>query len=168
MLSADDRVPPPAEVLAKRVNVVRRRGIDIAPVDATTDEGARLLESFVWADETARIERLCAAIEMLRGDPPDLIAGDYGTELPALLADRAGGAQLIVFETASAHYLSPTQHERMNETMHHAGLVEPFTYVTTYAAESGGYALTAVDWPSGERRVIVRMDFHGAWIEYAA
>jgi hypothetical protein len=55
----------------------RRRGIDRHPIDVTTDEGARLLEAFVWPDQTERIVRLRAAIEIVRQDPPELIVGDY-------------------------------------------------------------------------------------------
>jgi hypothetical protein len=57
--------------------IARRRGIDSNPIDVTTDDGARLLEAFVWPDQTERIERLRAAIEIVRADPPELIAGDY-------------------------------------------------------------------------------------------
>lgn len=166
VLAGDDRVPPPAALLEKRVDVVRRRGIDLDPVDVTTDEGATLLESFVWADQDARIERLRLAVDELRRDPPELIRGDYGTQLPSLLADRVDGAQLIVFETASTQYLSRAEHERLNEAMHHAGLDAPFTYLTTYGPDDEGYALRAIEWPSGESRVVVRLDFHGAWLEW--
>ena len=68
--------------------VARRRGVDLNPVDATTEHGARLLQAFVWADQTDRLERLRRAIEVLRADPPELIRGDYVDSLPALLADR--------------------------------------------------------------------------------
>jgi hypothetical protein len=167
LLSGDDRVPPPAELLATGVSVVRRRGVDLRPVDVTTDEGARLLESFVWADQAARIERLQTAISILREDPPELVAGDYVAALPELLADRVPGAQLIVFETASTQYLSRDEHERLRESMHHAGRDEPFVYLTTRSApEEDGYSLKAIDWPSGDERVIVRLDFHGAWLDY--
>ena len=166
VLAGEDRVPPPAALLEKRVDVVRRRGIDLGPVDVTSDGGAKLLESFVWADQDARIERLRLAIDELRRDPPELIRGDYGTELSALLADRVDGAQLIVFETASTQYLSRAEHERLNEAMHHAGLAAPFTYLTTYGPDDEGYALRAYQWPSGDSRVVVRLDFHGAWLEY--
>jgi hypothetical protein len=166
VLAGEDRVPPPTSLLDKRVDVLRRRGIDLAPVDATSENGARLLESFVWADQEARIERLRLAIDELRRDPPELIRGDYGAELPALLADRVEGAQLIVFETASTQYLSRAEHERLREAMHEAGLVAPFTYLTTYGPADDGYALRAIDWPSGESRVVVRLDFHGAWLEW--
>ena len=61
---------PPFEIL-------RRRGIDRKPVDVTTDEGARLLEAFVWPDQTERIARLREAIEVARANPPELVRGDY-------------------------------------------------------------------------------------------
>lgn len=168
VLAGEDRVPPPAALLEKRVDVVRRRGIDLRPVDVTTDEGAKLLESFVWADQSARIERLRLAVAELRRDPPELIRGDYGTQLPLLLSDRVRGAQLIVFETASTQYLSREEHQQLREAMYEAGLVEPFTYLTTYGPDDEGYALRAIEWPSGESHVILRLDFHGAWLEWTS
>src|SRR5438876_1078624 len=41
--------------------IVRRRGIDTHPVDVTTEEGARLLEAFVWPGQPERLARLRAA-----------------------------------------------------------------------------------------------------------
>jgi len=35
-LAGNDRVPPPAELLSRRVTVARRRGVDLNPVDVTT------------------------------------------------------------------------------------------------------------------------------------
>ena len=70
----------------RSVSVARRRGIDLNPVDATTDHGARLLQAFVWADQAERLERLRRAIEEVRADPPELMRGDYVESLPALLA----------------------------------------------------------------------------------
>lgn len=167
VLQGEDRVPPPAELFSQHVEVVRRRGIDLSPVDVTTDDGARLLESFVWADQESRIARLRTAIEVLRSDPPELTAGDYGSALPGLLADRVEDAQLVVFETVSTHYLSRGEHEQLAKAMSDAGTVEPFTYITTYSAETDdGFELSVVDWPSAEKRVLLRMDFHGAWLEW--
>src|SRR5207247_4847076 len=78
---------------------------DLAPSDVTTDEGARLLECFVWADQLERLERLRRAIETLRDDPPELIAGDYVELLPELLEQRDEDALTVVFETASLAYV---------------------------------------------------------------
>jgi hypothetical protein len=57
--------------------IVRRRGIDTHPIDVTTEEGAHLLEAFVWPGQPERLARLRAAIEVVRREPPELIQGDY-------------------------------------------------------------------------------------------
>ena len=54
-----------------------RIGIDRSPIDVTTEDGARLLRSFVWAGQEGRMERLDRAIEAVREDPPQLVTGDY-------------------------------------------------------------------------------------------
>ena len=67
----------PAALLERELVVRRRRGIDLAPIDATTPEGYLLLRSFVWPGLDERIARLDAAVETLRRmpEPPELIAG---------------------------------------------------------------------------------------------
>src|SRR5439155_11662242 len=72
-LTGDDRIPPPAEFLARDVRVIRRRGVDLSPVDVTTERGSRLLQAFVWADQEERLERLRRAIDVVRRDPPQLM-----------------------------------------------------------------------------------------------
>jgi len=166
-LRGDDRVPPPASLLARPASVARRRGVDLNPVDVTTDEGSLLLQSFVWADQANRLERLRAAIDVVRGDPPELIRGDYVRDLPALLEDRVAGAQLVVFETASTQYLDHEQRNALHEAMHDAGRAEPFTFLTTRShAGNDYYTLEAVAWPSGEREAVEHFDFHGAWLRW--
>jgi hypothetical protein len=166
-LRGDDRVPPPAPLLSRPVSVARRRGVDLNPVDVTTGDGSLLLQSFVWADQTERLARLRAAIDIVRSDPPELIRGDYVRDLPALLADRVPGAQLVVFETASTQYLDRAQRDALYAAMHDAGRVEPFTFLTTLSNKDADYyTLEAVDWPSGERRAVEHFDFHGAWLRW--
>ena len=64
-LSGDERRPVPEELLRLRPRVRHRRGVDLAdrPDGA---EDTLLLKSFVWADQTARLERLDHAVETLR------------------------------------------------------------------------------------------------------
>ena len=95
-LTGDDRVPPPAELLGHRVEVVRRRGVDLSPVDVTTEHGARLLQAFVWADQADRLERLRRAIDVVRHDPPELIRGD-----PASPATDIYSFGCLVYECAT-------------------------------------------------------------------
>ena len=166
-LRGDDRVPPPAELLSRHVEVVRRRGVDLNPIDVTNAEGARVLQAFVWPDQAARLERLQRAIEVARLDPPELIRGDYVGKLPELLRDRVDGAQLVVFQTASTMYLERGGAESMRAALHDAGVREPLVFVTTGRAPADdGFALEVERFPgSGPKRVAV-FDFHGAWLDW--
>jgi hypothetical protein len=166
-LTGVDRASPPSSLLERRVEVVRRRGIDLNPVDVTTDDGARVLQAFVWADQTGRLERLRRAIDVVQHDPPQLLRGDYVEELPSLLADRRDGAQLVVFQTASTMYLDRHQSERLREAMQHAGREEPFVYVSTgRAPKDDGYALEVHRHPSGTVERLAVFDFHGEWLDW--
>jgi hypothetical protein len=166
-LAGDDRIPPPASLFERQVTVARRRGIDASPVDITTDHGARVLESFVWADQTERLDRLRGAIAIAREDPPELLQGDYTEVLPTLLRDRLEGAQLIVFQTASTMYLSPDQLARLAGALRDAARAEPLAYLgTASGAGDDGYALEVDRIPGRRTERLARFDFHGAWLEW--
>jgi hypothetical protein len=166
-LSGDDRVPPPAELLARNVSVARRRGIDLNPVDVTTEHGARLLQSFVWADQTVRLERLRRAIQVVRSDPPELMRGDYVDALPGLLADRVDGSQLVVFQTASTMYLDQGGMARVRAALHEAARREPLVFVTTgRPPDDDGFALEVERYPDGRAKRLGVFDFHGEWLDW--
>ena len=142
-------------------------GTDLPHTCQPGDEGSLLLQSFVWADQTERLERLRAAIDVVRADPPELIRGDYVSDLPRLLRDRVPGAQLVVYETASTQYLDSEQRAALHNAMHDAGRKEPVTFLTTRShAGADCYTLEAWAWPSGERSEVERFDFHGSWLEW--
>jgi len=95
-----------------RFEIVRRRGIDRNPIDVTTEAGARLLESFVWPDQTERIERLRAAIEIVREDPPELIAGDYVDLVSELI-----GEDTVVMSCVTTMYLPDDRYAALVEKL---------------------------------------------------
>jgi len=166
-LSGDDRRPPPAELLGREVSVVRRRGIDLSPVDATTEHGARLLQAFVWADQDGRLARLRRAIDALRSDPPELLRGDYVEALPGLLASRRPDAQLVVFQTASTMYLDRDGLSKLRAALQHASLDDPLVFVSTGRAPSDdGFALEVERYPGRSVKRLAVFDFHGEWLAW--
>ena len=166
-LTGDDRTSPPADLLSRRVSVARRRGIDLNPVDVTTEEGARLLQSFVWADQAVRLERLRRAIEIVRSDPPELMRGDYVEALPAVAADRVDGAQLVVFQTASTMYLGPGGTTRLRAALHDAARDQPLVFVTAGSPPNDeGYSLEVERYPDGRSERLGVFDFHGEWLDW--
>ncbi len=148
--------------------VARRRGIDRSPVDVTTEHGARVLQSFVWADQTERLERLRRAIEILRADPPELITGDYvelfGSVLRRLARGRAARSSSRPPRRCTS---TPDELEQLRRAMHASGRERPFTYIgTSQGPDNEGYALEAQHFPGGEVERLAVFDFHGEWLEW--
>jgi hypothetical protein len=165
-LAGEERRPVPAELLASAPRVASRVGIDLAPLDATTEEGARLLRSFVWPDMTERLARLDAALEVLRRDPPELVRGDLVERLPELLA--RGDGPVVVGESVVLPYVPSAGRERVYAALAEAAKRRPVAFVRTAGVE-GDTTLQALElqtWPAGEREVLAHADFHGAWLDW--
>jgi hypothetical protein len=164
--------PVPGEMLGTEVEVRRRRGIDLKPVDVTSDHGARLLRAFLWPGRVERAQRLRQAIDIFRREPPELIRGDYVELLPSLLAERDDEALTVVFQTASTGYLPPDRRAELRELLERAGDDAPLGWISTRAGEEreedrdDGYELEIALWPGGARRLLLRCDFHGRWLRW--
>jgi len=162
-LTGEERSRVPAALLDVSVRAVRRVGIDLAPIDVTTDEGARLLQCFVWAGQDERLDRLTRAIEVVRADPPELVRGDFAHELPNVLRERP----TLVFQTAAFPYTSHETRAAVRQTL--ARAAAPLVFVTAgrpRGDEAQGWGMRLVTYPGGEREFAGHADFHGAWIDY--
>jgi hypothetical protein len=164
--------PVPREVLSRRIDVRRRVGIDLEPVDVTTDHGARLLHAFLWPGRVERAQRLRTAIRILRREPPTLVRGDYVELLPSLLAERDDEALTVVFQTASTGYIGRERRAALRALLEEAGRSGPLGWVSTRAVEEleedrhDSYELEVALWPGGGRRLLLRSDFHGRWLRW--
>ena len=162
---------PPAQLFGTDVEVGQRIGIDRRPVDVTTDHGARLLEAFVWADQTDRLERVRRAVEIARRDPPRLLDGDYVEVLPALLAKRDLGRLTVVYHSVSTVYLRAEERERLEEILEEEGsrgsLARISYEVDRDTPTFHGFALDLDLWPGGQTR-LARLDGHANSLEWVA
>ena len=170
-LSGRAKGGPPRDLLCRDVEVGRRIGIDRLPVDVTTDHGARLLEAFVWADQTDRLERVRRAIEVAREDPPQLLDGDYVAVLPALLAERDLDALTVVYHSVSTVYLRQEERDRLDEIFASEGRRGSLARVS-YEIDRDtptfyGFALDIETWPGGRRR-LARLDGHGNTMDWVS
>jgi hypothetical protein len=172
-LSGEARGGPPAELFSIEVQVRRRIGIDRRPVDITSDHGARLLEAFVWADQTLRLERVRRAVEIARADPPVVLEGDYVEILPALLAGRDLGALTVVFSSASTVYLRDDERVELHSAIERAGKrgsLAWISYEVDRDDEVGyqNFVLEVQAWPNGTRQPLARLDGHANSLEWIA
>jgi hypothetical protein len=153
-----DRVP----------EVVWRAGLDLNPLQVTSEDDVRWLHCLVWPDEAGREERLSAAVETARRDPPPVYRGDLLTDLPGLVAEAPRDATVVVFHTAVLAYVRPPDRAEFAETVSQLG-------VTWLSNESPGVLPgTSADGCHGHDFLLVRdgtdpiavTDAHGTWVEW--
>ncbi len=98
-----------------------RGGIDLNPLDVTSEDHTSWLLALVWPEHDDRRELLATAIEVARADPPDLRQGDLIELLPALVEERrkAIGPEgvVVVFHTAVIAYLDEAARVRFATLM---------------------------------------------------
>ena len=167
-LAGEERGEVPASLLERPLEVRGRVGVDLNPIDVTSDRNALLLKCFVWADQRQRLERLDRAIQALRQDPPELIRGDVVTLLPEVLSWRRDDALTVVFESAVLGYLSDRERQRVFDVLDQAAADGPLALVRTSQPPDGAhthYGLWIRLWPR-EREVVALSNFHGAWLDW--
>ena len=114
---ATGRLPVPA----RHPEVAWRGGVDLNPLDVSDTDATAWLENLVWPEQDDRRERLRAAVEVARRDPPALRRGDLLDHLPALLDEAAPHGTPVVFHSAVIAYLEEPDRERFHDLM--TGLV---------------------------------------------
>ena len=168
-LRGDERAPVPGELLNTNVTIARRRGIDLNPIDVTSVNGLRLLQTFAREEEYT--VHLKDAIAELRKDPPELIRGDYLLLLPDLLRARRDDTLTVVFQTLSTVYLTDEQRLRLRSIIETAAVEGPLAWISTPTPDEqgqpmGDYPLEMAIWPGSERRIAARMNVRGEWLEW--
>jgi len=157
-------VPLPARV----PEVSWRAGLDLNPLDVTDTDDVRWLECLLWPGETGRRERLDAAIDMARRDPPRVHRGDLLTDLPALARQAPPGATLVIYHSAVLAYVSAPRRSRFADLVrsinaawisNEAPGVLPGIPVPEH---DGGYFVLVED----GSRATAFTDGHGAWIRW--
>ena len=161
-LTGEQRAALPVELFARAPRVRRRVGSDLAPIDVTTEDGARLLECFVWAGQDERLARLRRAIGVVRSDPPELVRGDIGEELPRVLDDSF---PTLVFQTAVFGYVPGETVARVRETLSQP---RPLAFVSAGGGRTGENVWgMRIFRPGREREYVGEADYHGAWLDYS-
>jgi hypothetical protein len=83
----------------------------------TDDDATAWLENLVWPEQDDRRERLRAAIEVTRREPPYLVRGDLLDHLPALLDEAGRHGTPVVLHSAVIAYLDDPGRERFHDEM---------------------------------------------------
>jgi hypothetical protein len=165
-LSCTPRGPVP---LPDRLPAITwRAGLDLSPLDVTSDDDVRWLSCLVWPGEGDRAPRLAAAVAAARRDPPVVHRGDLLTDLPALAAQAPADATLVVYHSAVLAYVTPADRQRFASTVRALPAV--------WLSNEGPAILPGIPLPAhqGAPFVLVRdgqtplalTDGHGTWLQW--
>jgi hypothetical protein len=145
-----------------------RAGLDLSPLDVTSDDDVGWLSCLVWPGEGDREQRLAAAIAAARRDPPVIHRGDLLTDLPALAAQAPAEATLVVYHSAVLAYVTPADRQRF------AGIVRGLPGV--WLSNEGPAILPGIPVPAytGAPFVLIQdgqiplafTDSHGTWLHW--
>ncbi len=152
-----------------RLEVVERRGCDLSPVDAGTEDGALLLSSYVWPDHAHRFERLQGALAIARADVPRVEAAPAGEWLDAVLVEPVADDVLtVVWQSITRMYWPAEELTRVDAALEAAGRRLPaLAHVAMeYGTGPQSAAEVSVDvWQDGpadsRRRVLGTAHDHG-------
>jgi len=154
--------PPPFG--PRHVDVVERRGCDVAPVDPTSDEGRLTLFSYVWPDQPERLALLRGALTVAERVPAVVEAAAADAWLPGALSEPRPGCMTVVFHSVVWQYLAAAQRERIAEAMGEAGAragaTAPLAWVRM-EPDGDETGVEATVWPGGRTELLARAGFHG-------
>ena len=119
-----------AGFVPEAVDVVDRRGCDVAPVDAATDAGAAYLTSFVWPWQLDRHARLAAALQVARDHPVAVDRAPASTWVTERLADPVDeGVLTVVWHSVTRLYWPAEETAAMTAAVDEARTRIPLVHV---------------------------------------
>lgn len=162
--------PPPLDAPLK---VVSRQGSDLRPIDAkNVDDRARLL-SYIWADQTHRLQRVEAALNLAAAEGPVIERADAADWVEAKLATpQQAGVTRVLMHTIVWDYLPAATKARIDAALTKAGASataqRPLARLSIESdATRGSARIDLTIWPTGRTITLGRGDFHGRWAEWA-
>jgi hypothetical protein len=161
------QVAGPVPLPGRIPDIVWRIGLDLNPLDVTSDDDVRWLSCLVWPDEGDRAERLAAAIRSARRRPPTVIRGELLTDLPAVVARAPADATVVVYHSSVLYYLTPPQRVQFARTVRDLGVTwltsEAPGVVPGTARPSGDEQMTVL---ARDGRPLALADSHGTRLQW--
>jgi len=160
---------PPA--LTTPLQVDRRSGCDLSPIDIRDPEQVRMLESFVWPDQLERLTQLRAAVALARRDPPPVVQQRAGSWLREQLEAAPSGIAIVVFHSIMWWYLSESERTAVVDAIEARGArasrTAPLAWLQLEVRGSDRADLALRLWPGGEEIILGGSHPHGREVWWA-
>jgi hypothetical protein len=165
----DDAWLEPVPDLRGPVVVADRRGCDVAPIDAGSEDGRLTLLSFVWPDQAERFHRLRAALDIAAHHPVAIDRADAADWVEQVVGAPSRGTATVIFHSIVLHYLSVGSRRRMRASLLAAGeaATEDAPILWLRLEPAGAVAdLRLTSWPGGAEEVLCTAGYHGGDVRW--
>ena len=153
---------------AARLRISERAGCDRAPIDATTPDGRRQLQSYIWPDEPERLARIAHAADVAARHPVAVERCSAAAWLAGRLAEARLDTLTVIWQSVVDQYLDSGEREAIRSVFAAAGgtlawlTLEPPAIRTR---RDGSFELRCRERPedngSGEARLLAHAGYHG-------
>jgi hypothetical protein len=154
------------------LEIVGRRGCDLDPIDAASDDGATTLLSYLWPGMTERFDATAAALAIARDVPVDVDRADAGSWLPAQLDASPRDAATVVWHSIVWQYLPATTKTHVTRAIERAGArATADAPIAWLRLEPPADAIGRPDlrlrvWPDGRDELVATAGFHRQAVQW--
>ncbi|MDP2286972.1 MAG: DUF2332 domain-containing protein [Actinomycetota bacterium] len=153
----------------KEFRILDRAGCDLAPIDASSTEGQLRLRSFIWPEDTTRMNRLDAALAMF--EPVTIEACPAPAWVRTQLSTSHIGRNTVVMHSIVMPYLTTAEKQDFGDAIAQAGAcsTEHAPIAWLRMEPTGTYSQVSLEvdiWPGGRREVLATCTPHGANINW--
>jgi hypothetical protein len=155
------------------LQIIDREGCDIAPLDPASEDDALRLQSYVWPDQVARVERMRGALEVARRVPARVVAVSAPNYLANLAPDP--GTVTVVQHSVMWQYMSDQDRRAAQAELERLrGQATTDAPVARVALEPHrteddrdvdfrglGFLVTWACWPHADTRIVAHARPHG-------
>ncbi|MDA0352976.1 MAG: DUF2332 domain-containing protein [Chloroflexi bacterium] len=156
--------------LPSAIPVASRMGIEFDRIDLADDDAIRWLRALIWPEHLERHDRLAAAIEVARHDPPRVIEGDATLELRAALDAAPRDAALCVYATHALYQIAAEGRRRIFDALNAASVGRVVWFASMEGTGGDHSELFLHRYEDGKRTVahLANCNPHGRWVEWLA
>ncbi|MCF4097106.1 DUF2332 domain-containing protein [Maritalea mediterranea] len=156
---------------AAQLDIVHRVGCDLNPLDSHSPADVARLISYIWPDQTERVDRTEQAIEVAKELDIRLDAADAAAWLEHQIDQLQPGHMHVVYNTVAFQYFPPPVQQRISALLAAKGAsaTKDMPLVWLQLEKDGhqpGFTITQQLWPAGETHILGRADAHGRWITW--
>jgi len=160
---------PPMEA---KLSVARRAGCDIAPIDIAKEENRTRLKSYVWPDQTERLQRLQAAIGIALAADVQVEKIDAKAWLERKLREPSDGMVRTVYHSIMWQYMPKETRNGIRALIDEEGAKatknNPLAWLRFEPDDKSVNNLTLSLWPDYGTKKLATAHPHGTWVEWLA